>query len=236
MTQSIYEHQVSFKDSSLRGLIYGSAAFCLFLLACMVLYIIYQGFAAMSWQFVSTATSATKGIVGILGNIINTLYVVACTLAMAVPLGVGSAIYLNEYAKRGDSSKLLNLRRKHWPVFHPSFRMSALGLGASKWYMIRTIILPSAMPGIITGTVLALGRVIGESAALLFTAGSGYFLSKYVVMKIFQPGGTLLIQMYIYMQNADYVHAFGIAVILVLLVLALNILAQWITRSFQVQA
>ena len=69
MTQSIYEHQVSFKDSSLRGLIYGSAAFCLFLLACMVLYIIYQGFAAMSWQFVSTATSATKGIVGILGNI-----------------------------------------------------------------------------------------------------------------------------------------------------------------------
>ena len=114
--------------------------------------------------------------------------------------------------------------------------MGALGLGASKWYMIRTIILPSAMPGIITGTVLALGRVIGESAALLFTAGSGYFLSKDVVMKIFQPGGTLLIQMYIYMQNADYVHAFGIAVILVLLVLALNILAQWIARSFQVQA
>lgn len=107
MTQSIYEHQVSFKDSSLRGLIYGSAAFCLFLLACMVLYIIYQGFAAMSWQFVSTATSATKGIVGILGNIINTLYVVACTLAMAVPLGVGSAIYLNEYAKRGRLVKAI---------------------------------------------------------------------------------------------------------------------------------
>lgn len=281
--QSIYTHNISVKDSSLRLLIYGSAGFCLALLAGMVLYILYQGFSSLSWTFVSTATSATKGSVGILGNIINTLYVVVCTLGMAVPLGVGAAIYLNEYAHRGRLVKIIEFTtetlagipsiifgmfgmlffgvtlglkysiltgsltltlmilplltrttQEALKAVPEAYRMGALGLGASKWYMIRTIILPSAMPGIITGMVLALGRVIGESAALLFTAGSGYFLPKDIVMKIFQPGGTLTIQMYIYMQNADYAHAFGIAVILVLLVLGLNILAQCIARHFRV--
>lgn len=284
MTQSIYEKHWSFKDNGLRCITYGAAGICCALLAGMVLYILYQGFHSISWEFVTTATSATKGTVGILGNILNTLYVVVCTLAMSVPLGVGAAIYLNEYAHRGRLVKLIEFTtetlagipsiifgmfgmlffgitlglkysiltgsltltlmilplltrttQEALKAVPPAYRLGALGLGASKWYMIRTIILPSAMPGIITGIVLALGRVIGESAALLFTAGSGYFLPKDIIMKIFQPGGTLTIQMYIFMQNADYAHAFGIAVILVILVLVLNLVAQGIAQYFRVR-
>ena len=116
-----------------------------------------------------------------------------------------------------------------------SYRSGALGIGATKWYMIRTILLPSAMPGIITGVILAIGRMVGESAALLFTAGSGFILPKDFFGKIFESGGTLTIQLYLCMQKAQYDEAFGIAVVLLVIVLAINGLAKYLAHRFNVE-
>ena len=113
--------------------------------------------------------------------------------------------------------------------------IKTLALGSGKWYMIRTILLPSAMPGIITGVILAIGRMVGESAALLFTAGSGFILPKNFFGKIFESGGTLTIQLYLCMQKAQYDEAFGIAVVLLVIVLAINGLAKYLACRFNVE-
>ena len=118
-----------------------------------------------------------------------------------------------------------------------TYRSGALGMGATKWYMIRTILLPSAMPGIITGVILAIGRIVGESAALLFTAGSGYLLPKGdwgFAKKIMESGGTLTVQLYLSMSKAKYDDAFGIAVVLLVIVLAINFLTKYLTKRFDV--
>ena len=235
-----------------------------------------------SW---GTASSATKGTFGILGNIINTLYIVIITLLIATPLGIGSAVYLNEYAKPGKVVRLIEFTtetlsgipsiifglfgmvffgnalglgysiltgaltltimilplitrttQEALKTVPDSYRHGALGIGATKWYMIRTILLPSAMPGILTGIILAIGRIVGESAALLFTAGSGYYLPKNLFSKIFESGGTLTIQLYLFMQKAKYNEAFGVAVVLLVIVLGINGLAKYMSHRFNVEA
>ena len=108
------------------------------------------------------------------------------------------------------------------------YRDGAIGMGSTKWYMIRTIILPSATPGIVTGTILAMGRIIGESAALLFTAGSVYLLPKNLFTHIFNSGGTLTIQMYLSMSKAEYDNAFGVGFVLLCLVFLLNMITKLI--------
>ena len=215
-----------------------------------------RGIPHVTWSFLSTASSATKGTFGILGNIINTLYIVTITLLIATPLGIGSAVYLNEYARPGKVVRLIEFTtetlsgipsiifglfgmvffgntlglgysiltgaltltlmvlplitrntQEALKTVPATYRSGALGIGATKWYMIRTILLPSAMPGIITGIILAIGRIVGESAALLFTAGSGYLLPKTFAgffKKIFESGGTLTIQLYLSMSKAQY--------------------------------
>ena len=118
-----------------------------------------------------------------------------------------------------------------------SYRSGALGMGATKWYMIRTVLLPSAMPGIITGVILAIGRIVGESAALLFTAGSGYLLPKSGISflkKILESGGTLTIQLYLSMAKAEYSTAFGIATVLLVIVLVINWLTKVLSRKLDV--
>lgn len=121
-----------------------------------------------------------------------------------------------------------------------SYRSGALGIGATKWYMIRTILLPSAMPGIITGIILSVGRIVGESAALLFTAGSGYLLPSFgnygegLVQKIMQPGGTLTIGLFLSMEKAKYDAAFGIAFVLLVIVFSINMLTKLLSHKFNV--
>ena len=118
-----------------------------------------------------------------------------------------------------------------------SYRSGALGIGATKWYMIRTILLPSAMPGIITGIILAIGRIVGESAALLFTAGSSYLLPRTAsgyLTKILESGGTMTIQLYLSMSKAQYDAAFGIAAVLLVIVLIINFLTKVLSRKFDV--
>ena len=274
------------KDDVLLCLIYLAAFFAEFLLIGILVYVFVKGFPQMSLYFLTTVTSIRQGTVGIAGNLVNTVYLVALTLLIAVPIGIGAAIYLNEYAKPGRAVRLLlfttetlsgipsvifglfgmvffgmtlglgysiltgalTLSLMVLPLITrntqealktvpESYRSGALSMGAGKWYMIRTILLPSAMPGIVTGVILAISRILGESAALLFTAGSGYFLPRYFGVwfhKIVESGGTLTIQLYLSMTKAQYDVAFGIAVVLLCMVWCMNLLTKVLARKFGV--
>lgn len=272
-------------DKFLYGCIYLSAAIAVSVLLMIICYVTVRGIGSVSLEFLTTVTSARKGTVGIAGNIVNTLYIIVITLLIATPVGVGSAIYLNEYAKPGKIVKIIEFTTEtlsgipsiifglFGSVFFgttlhlgyslltgaltlslmilplitrntqealctvpDSYRNGALGMGATKWHMIRTILLPSAMPGIITGVILAIGRIVGESAALLFTAGSGYLLPKAGgwLSKILQPGGTLTIQLYLSSSKAEYNVAFGIAFVLLVIVLCINFLTKYLAKRFDV--
>lgn len=272
-------------DKFLYGCIYLSAAIAVSVLLMIICYVTVRGIGSVSLEFLTTVTSARKGTVGIAGNIVNTLYIIVITLVIATPIGVGSAIYLNEYAKPGKIVRIieftietlsgipsiifglfgsvffgttlklgyslltgaLTLSLMILPLITrntqealrtvpDSYRSGALGMGATKWHMIRTILLPSAMPGIITGVILAIGRIVGESAALLFTAGSGYLLPKAGgwLSKILQPGGTLTIQLYLSSSKAEYNVAFGIAFVLLVIVLCINFLTKYLAKRFDV--
>ena len=272
-------------DKFLYGCIYLSAAIAVSVLLMIICYVTVRGIGSVSLEFLTTVTSARKGTVGIAGNIVNTLYIIVITLVIATPIGVGSAIYLNEYAKPGKIVRIIELTTEtlsgipsiifglFGSVFFgttlklgyslltgaltlslmilplitrntqealrtvpDSYRSGALGMGATKWHMIRTILLPSSMPGIITGVILAIGRIVGESAALLFTAGSGYLLPKAGgwLSKILQPGGTLTIQLYLSSSKAEYNVAFGIAFVLLVIVLCINFLTKYLAKRFDV--
>lgn len=270
-------------DAVLKGLIYLSAFCSIALLAGMMGYVFVRGIPVISWEFLSTVQSARKGTFGILGNIVNTLYIVGLTLLLAAPVGIGSAIYLNEYARPGKLVRAIEfttevlsgipsiifglfgmvffgtvLKLKYsvltgsftltlmvlplitrntqeaLKTVPDSYRFGALGMGAAKWHMIRTILLPSAAPGILTGVLLSVGRIVGESAALLFTAGSGFQLPRSFFGKLFESSGTLTIQLYLCMQKAAYDQAFGIAVVLLVLVLLINGLTRYLTGKFDV--
>ena len=287
MDQSILIKRVRRSDYIITALIYAAASLSILLLAGIVCYTFVKGVSSISWQFLTTVPSTIKGTFGIAGNLLNTLYIVIITLLIATPVGVGSAIYLNEYAKPGKIvstieftteilsgipsiifglfgmvffgttlgfgysilTGALTLTLMVLPLITrntqealktvpESYRSGALGMGATKWYMIRTILLPSAMPGIITGIILAVGRIVGESAALLFTAGSGYLLPKSgmgFLHKILESGGTLTIQLYLCMSKAQYGEAFGIAVVLLVLVLGINMLTKYLSGKFNVE-
>ena len=281
---SIYGKHVRTSDIILKGLIYLCAGFSIALLIGIMGYVFVRGIPNVTWQFLTTVTSTTAKTYGILGNIVNTLYIIVITLLIATPLGVGAAIYLNEYAKPGRIVRAIEFTtetlsgipsiifglfgmvffgttlgfdysiltgaftltlmilplitrttQEALKTVPDSYRSGALGIGATKWYMIRTILLPSAMPGILTGIILAIGRIVGESAALLYTSGSGYYLPRNVFSKVLEPGGTLTIQLYLFMQRANYDEAFAVAVVLLVIVLAINGLAKFLSHKFDVE-
>lgn len=264
------------KDGLILGLIYLAAFFSVILLAGIIGYVFIRGIGSIRWSFLTTVSSVLKGTVGIAGNLVNTLYVIIITLVISIPIGIGSAVWMNEYAGENRGVRLvefttqtlagipsvifglfgmvffgttlrlgyslltgaLTLTLMVLPLITrntqealkavpDSYRYGAVGMGATKWYMIRTILLPAAMPGIVTGVILAVGRIVGESAALLFTAGSGYLLprsGKGFFYKIMESGGTLAVQLYLSMSKAQYDTAFGIAAVLLSIVMFMNIL------------
>ena len=247
-------------------------------------YILYRGVAHISWEFLSTKPSLLKGTNGILPNILNTVYIVIMTLLVVLPLGVGSAIYLNEYAKNKKAVGMIELAtetlagspsiiyglvgmlifcrffsletslisgaltlvimtlptvirttQESLKTVPDSYREGALALGSGKWHMIRTVVLPSSMDGIVTGCILSVGRVVGESAALLFTAGMAN-----EVIKIWQAplpkhaGSTLTVALYMYAkERGEFDTAFAIAVILILLTFVLNIAAKLAAKKMR---
>ena len=281
--KSIYQKRTRIGDNVLKVLIYLAAGVAIALLVGIMGYVFVRGLPQVSWQLLSTVQSSLKGTFGILGNIINTIYIIVITLIIAAPIGIGSAIYLNEYAKPGKLVRTIEFTteilsgipsiifglfgmvffgmtlklgysvltgsftltlmvlplitrntQEALKTVPDSYRSGALGIGATKWYMIRTILLPSAAPGILTGVILSIGRIVGESAALLFTAGSGFQLPKNLLGKLFESSGTLTIQLYLSMQKAKYDQAFGIAVVLLIIVLGINLLTRFLTNRFDV--
>lgn len=281
--KSIYQKRTRIGDNILKVLIYLAAGVAIALLVGIMGYVFVRGLPQVSWQLLSTVQSSLKGNFGILGNIINTIYIIVITLIIAAPIGIGSAIYLNEYAKPGKMVRTIEFTteilsgipsiifglfgmvffgmtlklgysvltgsftltlmvlplitrntQEALKTVPDSYRSGALGIGATKWYMIRTILMPSAAPGILTGVILSIGRIVGESAALLFTAGSGFQLPKNLFGKLFESSGTLTIQLYLSMQKAKYDQAFGIAVVLLIIVLGINLLTRFLTNRFDV--
>ena len=275
------------KDFSIRMLIYICAAFSVFLVIGIIIYVLMKGLSAVNWSFLTSVTSVLKGTVGIAGNIVNTILIIFISMVIATPIGVGSAIYLNEYAKPGKVVTLIEYAtetlsgipsiifglfgmmffgeklglgyslltgsltliimvlplitrntQEALKTVPNTYRNGAIGLGSGKWHMIRTILIPSAMPGIITGAILAIGRIVGESAALLFTAGSAKLLPSGIdglFDKPFQSGGTLTIQMYLSATSeGDFETAFGIAVVLLIIVLGINLTTKALTKHFDV--
>ncbi|MCM1056780.1 MAG: phosphate ABC transporter permease PstA [Firmicutes bacterium] len=270
-------------EAFLSSVVYGAAGVSLLLLLGMMGYVFFRGFRTLSFRFFTTVSSTLKGTVGIAGNLVNTLYMIVITLLIAVPVGVGGAIYLSEYARPGRLVRLIefamdiltgipsvvfglfgmvffgNVLGLGYSVLNGSltlslmvlplivrntqealratpegYRNGALGLGAAKWYMIRTILLPSAMPGILTGVILAAGRILGESAALIFTAGSARLLPRLTGVlgedleklgqKIWEPGGTLTLELYLQAEKGQYKTAFGIGSVLILMALFIDLL------------
>ncbi len=274
-------------DGIAYGLIYFCSALSVLLLLGIIAYVFSKGIRTVNWSFLTSVTSVLRGTVGIAGNILNTVIIIFITMLIATPIGIGSAIYLNEYAKPGRLVTLIEYAtetlsgipsiifglfgcvffgevmglgyslltgaltlilmvlplitrntQEALKTVPSSYRNGAFGLGSGKWHMIRTILIPSAMPGIITGVILAIGRIIGESAALLFTAGSAKLLPKtfsQLLSKPFQSGGTLTIQMYLSATSeGDFDTAFGIAVVLLILVLLINLATKTLTKYFDV--
>lgn len=273
------------KDTLMKILIYLCSGISVLLLLGIICYVFIRGAGYVSWDFLTSVSSAINGTKGIAGNIVNTLMIIIITMIFAGPIGVGAAIYLNEYAKPGKLVTLIEYAaetlsgipsiifglfgmvffgeklglgysiltgsltlilmvlplitrntQEALKTVPDSYRSGAIGLGAGKWHMIRTILIPSAMPGIITGTILAIGRIVGESAALLFTAGSAKLLPtgpEAFLNKPFQSGGTLTIQMYLSATSeGDFDTAFAIASVLLVIVLIINLSTKAITRRF----
>lgn len=255
-----------------------TAALVLFLIA----YVLIKGLPNVSWTLLSTAPSYLSDRIGILPDILNTLYIVIATLLIVLPLGVGAAIYLTEYATNrrligaieyaaetlsGIPSiiyglvgmlffcQFLNMKtsllagaltlvimnlptvmrttQESLKTVPQSYREGAFGLGAGKWRVIRTVVLPGCVDGVITGCILSVGRILGESAALLFTAGFAHALNDFFE-GLSSAGATLTVALYVYAkEQGQFDVAFAIAAILMILTLLINGAATLVERSFR---
>ena len=245
----------------------------------LIIYVLAKGLPNLSWQLVSTAPSYLKGTIGILPDILSTLYIVAATIVIVVPLGVGAAIYLTEYAAGSKivavieyaaetlsgipsiiyglvgmlffcqffkmqtsllagalTLVIMNLptvmrtTQESLKTVPQSYREGAFGLGAGKWRVIRTVVLPGCVDGVITGCILSVGRILGESAALLFTAGFGHMINDFFTA-IANAGSTLTVALYFYAkEDGEFGVAFAIASILMVMALLLNLAAELVSR------
>ena len=253
-----------------------TAALTLFIVG----YVLLQGIPNLSWEFISTKPSYLSGNIGILPDILNTVYIVIATLLIVIPLGVGAAVYLTEYATNqklvgimeyaaealsgipsiiyglvgmlifsnslGTSlmSGALTLVIMNLPTIMrntqeslktvpQSYREGAFGLGAGKWRVVRTVVLPGCVDGVITGCILSVGRILGESAALLFTAGFAHALNGFVE-GLGSAGATLTVALYVYAkEQGEFGVAFAIAAILMVLAFGINLSATAVTKHFQ---
>lgn len=258
-------------DRTLRGLLYLCAGITCALLVFLIGYIFYRGLGNISWALLSTQTSYINDTIGILPNLLNTLYIILLSMVIVLPLGVGAAIYLTEYAtnrkvvaiiefatetltgipsiifglvgmlfflqlfglKAGILAGGLTLvimilptivrtTQESLKTVPQSYREGALALGAGKWHMVRTVVLPNAVDGIVTGCILSIGRIVGESAALLFTAGFGLELNNFLT-SLEASSATLTVALYVYAnERGETGVAFAIAAVLMLLVFLLN--------------
>lgn len=263
-------------------LIWGSAILTCVLLVFLIGYIFYRGVPYLSWELLTSQSSYVKKTIGILPNLMNTLYIILVAMVIVLPLGTGAAIYLTEYAtnkklvkliefasealtgipsiifglaglvlfsemfglKQGILAGGLTLVMMVLPVIirttqeslktvPNAYREGSLAMGASKWHMVRTVVLPNAVDGIVTGCILSIGRIVGESAALLFTAGFGLVLNDFFTA-LESSSATLTVALYVYASERGETNvAFAIAVILMTLTLILNFSANYAAKKLK---
>lgn len=269
-------------NGAMRVLLYAAAALICALLVFLIGYILYRGVPNLSWQFLTSEESVINDIEGILPSIINTVYVIIATLIFILPLGVGSAIYLTEYATNkklvsiiefatetlsgmpsiifalvgmmvfcqavglGTSliagalslvmmtlPTIIRTTQESLKTVPQSYREGAFGLGAGKWQVIRTVVLPGCVDGVVTGCILAVGRILGESAALLFTAGFAHALNGFIE-GLNSAGATLTVALYVYAkEEGEFEVAFAIAAILMILTMLINLAASLVGKYFK---
>ena len=269
-------------NRAVKATVYAASLLTAALLVGLIGYIVYRGAPHLSWQLVSTQTSYIRDTIGILPNLVNTLYIIIVAMVIALPLGVGAAIYLTEYATNrrlaqiiefaaetltgipsilfGLVGMLLFVQRmglgagilaggltlvmmilptivrttqESLKTVPQSYREGAMALGAGKWRTIRTVVLPSAVDGIVTGCILAIGRITGESAALLFTAGFGLKLNSFV-KALKSSSATLTVALYVYASEQGKIDvAFAIALILLALTLVINLGANYAGKKLR---
>lgn len=264
------------KDNILRYAVYASAGLVCIILLALIGFIFYKGLPGITSEFLSTQSSYVHDTIGILPNILNTLYIILVAMVIVVPLGVCAAVYLNEYASNkkvvraigfavetltGIPSVLFGLvgmlffiqmlglkagvlaggltlvvmvlptiisnTLESLKTVPDAYREGALALGSGKWHMIRTVVLPSAIEGIVTGCILAVGRIVGESAALLYTAGFGLILNSFMTA-LQSSSATLTVALYVYATERGEINvAFSVATILMIITLLLNLAANF---------
>lgn len=269
-------------NQSAKVLIWGSAILTCVLLAFLIGYIFYRGVPYLSWELLTSQSSYVKKTIGILPNLLNTLYIILVAMVIVLPLGTGAAIYLTEYAinkklvkliefasealtgipsiifglaglvlfsemfglKQGILAGGLTLVMMVLPVIirttqeslktvPNAYREGSLAMGSSKWHMVRTVVLPNAVDGIVTGCILSIGRIVGESAALLFTAGFGLVLNDFFTA-LESSSATLTVALYVYASERGETNvAFAIAVILMTLTLILNFSANYAAKKLK---
>ena len=264
-------------EVGMRGLLYLSAGITCLLLLFLIGYILYRGLPNLNWTFLTSQESVLRGTDGIMPAIQNTLYVIVVTLIFILPLGVGAAIYLTEYASNHKLVSaiefatetlagaltlvimtlptIIRTTQESLKTVPQSYREGSLGLGAGKWHMIRTVVLPSSVDGIVTGCILSIGRVVGESAVLMFTAGMGttlqnffgsfndqalsHFLSTGDLSLLFSgltdsSGATLTVALYVYAkERAEFDLAFSVALVLLAITLAINLSAKLVGKRLK---
>ena len=269
-------------DKGLRALLWVCAGVTCALLVFLISYIFYRGLRNITWELLTTQTSYIKDTIGILPNILNTLYIIFVAMLIVLPLGVGAAIYLTEYASNHKVVELIEFAtetltgipsiifglvgmlffvqklglapgilaggltlvimilptivrttQESLKTVPQSYREGALGLGAGKWHMVRTVVLPNAIDGIVTGCILAVGRIVGESAALLFTAGFGLVLNGFV-KSLQSSSATLTVALYVYAnERGETGVAFAIAAILMMLTFLINMAANYAGKKLK---
>ena len=266
-----FEKRRKLWNTAVKAAAYAASILTAGLLVFLIGYIFWRGIPYLSWELISSQTSYIRNTIGILPNIVNTVYIILVAMVIVLPLGVGAAIYLTEYA---DNRRLVGLiefaaetltgipsiifglvgmllfvqlfglgagilaggltlvmmilptilrtTQESLKTVPQSYREGALALGAGKWRMVRTVVLPNAIDGIVTGCILAIGRIVGESAALLFTAGFGLKLNGFV-KSLRTSSATLTVALYIYASEQGKIDvAFAIAAILLVLTLMIN--------------
>lgn len=274
MTNTKFALQRKFYNKFLSIVMILSITLVAIFIALFVGFILYKGIPQINWKLISTKPSYISESIGILPDILNTLYVIFTTLCVVLPLGLGSAIYLNEYARNkkivaaieytseclsgipsiifglvgmlffcqflGMKTSLLagsmtlvimNLPtmmrtiQESLKTVPQSYREGAFGLGAGKWHVIKTVVIPQCVDGIITGSILSVGKILGESAALLFTAGFAHALNNFVEA-LTASGATLTVALYVYAkEQGEFEISFAIAAILLIMTFIINTLA-----------
>ncbi len=264
---------------TMRGFMYFSAVVSVSLVVAILVYVMVKGVPNITWELLSTKPSYLSDRIGILPDILNTLYIILATLLIVLPLGVGAAIYLTEYAKNkklvalieyaaetlsgipsiiyglvgmllfsnnfGTSllagaltlvmmnlPTIMRTTQESLKTVPQSYREGAFGLGAGKWRVIRTVVLPGCVDGIVTGCILTVGRILGESAALLFTAGFAHAVHG-LFSGLTSPGATLTVALYVYAkEEGEFGVAFAIAAILMVLTMLINLSATLVGKHF----